>query len=197
MNTPTQSSAKRKKREGHKEVFDRSGYIVSLPAPGQQRQRMACVEMPTDRQLRKRIAEGEYVDCEHWWEGEERRWRFGRGQGENKEGEEEDLGGVTKEFRWRKWRGLEKELRAEMKQRGEMNSRDKAGNQQVTSGPSEPTPYSVGQRRLAYMRTTLIEQMIPGDACHQCRRKSDKPKMKCRNINPACRAVFCETCCKR
>lgn len=106
---------------------------------------MACVEMPFNRQLTKRIAEGEYGDCEHWWEGEERRWRVGHGKGNVKEGEEYEVGGVTKEFRWRKWRGLEKELRKEMKQRGESNKRDKAGAQQpIVTETTEPTPYHVG-----------------------------------------------------
>lgn len=65
----------------------------------------------------------------HWAEGEERRWRFGfgvswsgvdgrdkgKGKGmELEEGEEEEVGGVGKDFRWRRWQGLERELRREM-----------------------------------------------------------------------------------
>jgi len=41
--------------------------------------------------------------------------------------EEEAVGGVTEAFRWRKWRGLEKELQKEMKARRKLNDRDKAG----------------------------------------------------------------------
>ena len=108
--------------------YDRSGHILSLPLPGE-RHVISCIEFPADRKLSKRIAEGEYEDCMHWAEGEERRWRFGfgvswsgvdgRGKGKGKgmeleEGEEEEVGGVGKEFRWRRWQGLERELRREM-----------------------------------------------------------------------------------
>jgi len=84
-----QSTAKRKKREkDYRPVFDRSGYIISAPGPGQ-RQRIACVEIPADRQLARRIQEGEYADCTDWWDGEARRWRFGHGKGWEVEGDEE------------------------------------------------------------------------------------------------------------
>ena len=76
---------------------------------------MACIEIPSDRRLSKRIADGEYEDCMHWAEGEARRWRFGWGKGTLEEGEEEEVGGVGRDFRWRRWRGLEMELRREMR----------------------------------------------------------------------------------
>ena len=133
-----QPTAKRKKRDkDYRPAFDRSGHIISAPGPGQ-RQRIACVEIPSDRQLARRIQEGEYADCTDWWGGEERRWRFGRGTGRLREGEEEDVGGVTQEFRWRKWRGLKKELRSEMMEREKLNDEDKAGaeDQPLQSGVS-------------------------------------------------------------
>lgn len=37
--------------------------------------------------------------------------------------------------------------------------------------------------------------MLTGGTCHQCKRKSDKPKMQCRN--PECGFLYCWTCCKR
>ncbi|WWC58067.1 uncharacterized protein I303_100602 [Kwoniella dejecticola CBS 10117] len=173
------SSTTRKKRADIP-ILDRSGYIISLPPEGQT-QTMACLEMPSDRKLKKKILDGEYTDCSRWSIGEARRWKFGFGKGGESvpEGEEEELGGVTKDFRWRRWRGLEKELRREMRQRGELVEMDARPVETVL--PEGVSAYS----------------LIPGEACHQCRRKSDKPKMKCRNVNPLCRANFCETCCKR
>lgn len=86
---------------------------------------MACVEVPNDRKVARQIADGEYEDRSWWTEGEERRRRFGRGDGgELGNDEKRYIGGVGEEFRWRRWRGLEKELRAEMKKRGELVERD-------------------------------------------------------------------------
>jgi hypothetical protein len=84
---------------------------------------MASVVIPANRALSKRIADGEYEDCSSWAEGEERRWRFGFGQFKDAE-DDGDIGGVDKQFRWRKWRGLQKELMREMTTRGELIEMD-------------------------------------------------------------------------
>ncbi|WVR03452.1 hypothetical protein IAU60_000443 [Kwoniella sp. DSM 27419] len=174
------SAVRRKKNVSDVPIYDRSGHIVSLPAEGTTHT-IACVEMSSDRKLKKRIIDGEYTDCSWWKDGEARRWRFGRGQGGDlADGEEERVGGVGKDFRWRRWRGLEKELRREMRLRGELIERD----HMTVERPEKVEGAS------AYF-------LIPGQSCHQCRRKSEKAKMKCRNVNPICSALFCETCCKR
>lgn len=89
----------------------------------------------------------------YWAEGEARRWRFGRGRGELGEGEEEEVGGVTAGFRWRKWKGLRKELLRELQRLNGSNDADQEGLEEVqevpapvvgTGGQTEPTPYSVG-----------------------------------------------------
>ncbi|WVQ64759.1 uncharacterized protein L199_002927 [Kwoniella botswanensis] len=177
---PHVTSSKKRRNAGDIPIYDRSGYILSLPPEGQTHT-MACIEIPSDRRLKKRISDGEYTDCSHWVKGEARRWKYGFGKGGDDlpKNEPEDLGGVTKEFRWRRWRGIERELRREMKQRGELVEMDARPVERVI--PEGVSAYS----------------LIPGEPCHQCRRKSDKPKMKCRNVNPICRATFCETCCKR
>ncbi|WRT63660.1 uncharacterized protein IL334_000583 [Kwoniella shivajii] len=162
-------------------ILDRSGHIISLPPEGKTHT-MACIEMPSDRKLKKRISDGEYIDCSKWSQGEWRRWKYGFGKGGDiPPDEDEFIGGVGKDFRWRRWRGLEKELRSEMRRRGELVEMDARPTQQVITVPEGVSAYS----------------LLPGEPCHQCRRKSDKPKMKCRNVNPICRATFCETCCKR
>jgi hypothetical protein len=166
---------RRKKVTGPR--FDRSGYVLSLPERGE-KQIMACVEIPADRRVRKRIAEGAYVDRSWWSVGEERRWRFGYGEGVLEPGERPVVGGVAPDFRWREWRGVKEELRAERKQIDDLIDKDMRAEQNQDQGVS------------AY-------SLISGQACHQCRRKSEKPKMQCRNVNPACRAAFCESCCKR
>lgn len=107
-------------------VYDRSGYIMSQPEPGQTF-RMACVEMPSDRNRRKRISDGDYQDCSRWAEGEERRWRFGDGEGTYEKGEAPVVGGIGPDFRWRAWLGTERELRREMVQRGQLNEMDMVG----------------------------------------------------------------------
>ena len=38
---------------------------------------------------------------------------------------------------------------------------------------------------------------LDGDPCHQCRRKSTKPKMSCRNKDPQCNLKYCNTCVQR
>lgn len=135
--TPT---PKRRRDTFSKPVFDRSGHVITLPAPGEV-QRMACVEIPGDRKLAKRIAEGEYQDCSHWAEGEARRRRFGFGRGGELEDDEPlEIGEVGSDFRWRKWGGLEKELREEMKKRGELIERD---SRPVAPADIEPSAYSV------------------------------------------------------
>nr|XP_019048667.1 hypothetical protein I302_02440 [Kwoniella bestiolae CBS 10118]OCF27597.1 hypothetical protein I302_02440 [Kwoniella bestiolae CBS 10118] len=178
--SPQPRSSRKRRNAGDIPILDRSGYIISLPPEGQTHT-MACIEIPSDRKLKKRISDGEYTDCSHWMEGEARRWKFGFGKGGDvlPEGEPHVIGGVSKDFRWRRWRGLEKELRSEMKKRGELVEMD-----------SRPVERVIPEGVSAY-------SLLPGDPCHQCRRKSDKPKMKCRNVNPICRATFCETCCKR
>ncbi|ORX34647.1 hypothetical protein BD324DRAFT_634335 [Kockovaella imperatae] len=166
----------RKKRPGV--VYDRSGHVISRPL-GDEKHTMACVEIPPDRQLTRRIQAGEYQDCSHWAEGEDRRWRFGLGRGGKVRHEEpREVGGVGESFRWRVWRGLDKELRKEMRKRGLLNEIDQ---RPVQSEDGQVSAYSD----------------LPGAACHQCRRKSEKLKMQCRNVDPLCRALFCETCCQR
>ena len=141
---PFQSTARRKERKvkPHRRVYDRSGHVVSAPGPGE-RQRIACIEVPADRQLARRIQEGEYADCEEWWVGEERRWRFGQGDGVLVVGEALEVGGVTADFRWRKWRGLERELKKEMKQVTQSNKMDKAGVETPAAKSGEVSAYSV------------------------------------------------------
>ncbi|OCF40078.1 hypothetical protein I317_06091 [Kwoniella heveanensis CBS 569] len=178
---PPASAPRRKKTASNAPIYDRSGYIISLPAPGQTHT-IACVEVPSDRKLKRRILEGEYTDCSAWSKGEERRWKIGKGKGGDLPPEEPwYLGGVGKDFRWRKWKGLERELRREMRLRGELNDRDIRPVAETQVVPEGVSAYS----------------LIPGQACHQCRRKSEKRKMKCRNVNSVCNATFCETCCKR
>ncbi|KAL7418898.1 hypothetical protein Q5752_006582 [Cryptotrichosporon argae] len=89
-------------------------------------------------------------------------------------GEDEEVGGVGKDFRWRKWQGLDAELRPEMLKRNDATDQD---SRRVT----EKTEYA----------------SLPPGTCHPCRRRSEKEKMKCRNMDPECRATFCESCCKR
>ncbi|KAK4685295.1 hypothetical protein P7C73_g4859, partial [Tremellales sp. Uapishka_1] len=128
--------SKLRRRTGRKgPIFDRSGYVISLPSAGEVH-RMACVEMPSDRGLRKAIERGDYQDCSRWLEGEARRWIYGSGRrvAELKglvEGE--GAGGVSEDFQWRKWRGLEKELRSEMRKRGELIRRDQNPEVEVST----------------------------------------------------------------
>lgn len=145
------SPHRKKRQKVSAPVYDRSGHVLSLPRPGEIHL-MTCVEIPSDRRLKKRIADGEYADCMHWAEGEARRWKYGWGTGGEGEGEEEYEGGISKRFRWRKWKGLEKELRRELTRRGEMNDADQEGKEDVVvAGPNqgahraegEPSAYSV------------------------------------------------------
>ena len=125
-----QSQPTAKRKGGHKTVYDRSGHVISGPNIGEFHH-VACVEMPSDRGLRRRIAEEEYQDCTQWQEGEARRWRFGWGRGGHlAKDEPEETGGVGESFRWRKWKGLEKELRKEMRKRGELIEFDSRPEQQ-------------------------------------------------------------------
>jgi hypothetical protein len=96
--------------------------------------------MPSDRKIRKRIADGQYADCSHWAEGEERRWRFGDGTNLYQQGEEVTVGGVGPDFRWRKWRGLNHERRDELKKLGELTEADTKG---TTVVEEEGSAYSV------------------------------------------------------
>jgi hypothetical protein len=131
-----------KKRKLRTATYDRSGHIVSLPNPGE-RHVMACIELPSDRKLRKRIADGDYVDCSHWTEGEERRWRLGDGRNHFQEGEEIVVGGVGPDFRWRKWLGKRQELIYELRSRGELNDADIKGTKDVPVD-ANVSEYSVG-----------------------------------------------------
>lgn len=140
-----------KRRKIQTTTYDRSGYIVSLPNPGEKHV-MACVELPSDRKLRKRIADGEYVDCSHWAEGEERRWRFGDGRGTLQEGEEEVVGDVGPDFRWRKWLGKEEELRKELRKRGELNDADVRGTRATVVLDANVSDYSVSALRETWDR---------------------------------------------
>lgn len=133
-----------RKRKLRTATFDRSGYIISLPNPGEKHV-MVCIELPSDRKLRKRIADGDYVDCSHWEEGEERRWRFGDGRNSYMRGEEVVVGGVGPDFRWRKWMGLDRELRNELVKRGELNEADARGTRSDVTLDANVSEYSVGQ----------------------------------------------------
>lgn len=63
---------------------------------------MACVEIRPERKVNRAINSGEYYDSTSLTEGEERRWRFGDGEGgELAEGEEPEVGGVGADFRWK------------------------------------------------------------------------------------------------
>ncbi|GMK55621.1 hypothetical protein CspeluHIS016_0206770 [Cutaneotrichosporon spelunceum] len=84
----------------HVERYDRYGYIVSLPLPGQ-RQVLSAIVVKTDRGTRAAIDAGEYANCTVWADGEERRWRFGNVDGVLGEGEPEVMGGVGPSFRWK------------------------------------------------------------------------------------------------
>ena len=108
--------------------------------------------MPGDRALQRKIAEGEYQDCSAWAEGETRRWRFGFGKGQMENDEQTDVGGVGRDFRWRKWRGLERELRKEMAKRGKVIEQDVRPAQD-----GETSAYSVspGRRFLSGSRAIL------------------------------------------
>jgi hypothetical protein len=136
----------RKRRKIQTTTYDRSGYIVSLPNPGEKHV-MACIELPSDRKLRKRIADGEYADCSHWAEGEERRWRFGDGRGILQEGEEVVVGDVGPDFRWRKWLGKGEELRNELRKRGELNDADVRGTRATVTLDANVSEYSVSAFR--------------------------------------------------
>jgi hypothetical protein len=61
--------------------------------------------------------------------------------------------------------------------------------------------YAVSRRRGLWRpspslirHSTSRMQDIPGEACHQCRRRSELPKMKCRNKDPTCGLSFCDQC---
>jgi len=102
---------------------------------------MACVEIPANRALSKRISEGEYQDCIYWARGEERRWKFGFGRGVEKETADEiETWGIGSDFRWRRWRGLKKELRRELDTRGELVERD---SRPIPQLQGEVSAYSV------------------------------------------------------
>jgi hypothetical protein len=137
---PPKSTGKRRKLRAT--VYDRSGHIISLPNPGE-RQVMACIELPSDRRIRRRIAEGEYTSCADWELGEARRWYLGDGMNRYQAGEEVLIGGVGPDFRWRKWMGLNKELRNELVRRGEMNDVDARGTRSTVVLEEGVSSYSV------------------------------------------------------
>lgn len=76
-------------------------------------------------------------------EGEERRWRFGSGEGVYQIGEQAVVGGVGPDFRWRKWLGIDRELRREMKQRGQLNETDMRGTRAIETLNGDLSAYSV------------------------------------------------------
>ncbi|CAK9781349.1 hypothetical protein CC85DRAFT_282836 [Cutaneotrichosporon oleaginosum] len=160
------------RRQKHVERRDRYGYIVSLPPPGK-RHVLAAIEVRTERAVRRAIDAGEYIDCTHWAAGEERRWRFGWGNGVLEEGEEAVVDGIGPDFRW--------------KEAVEDESED------------EPTPTPVPVQAGSPPQESVKKKYsdLPEGTCHQCRRRSDKPKMRCRNIEGGCENLFCETCCRR
>lgn len=123
-------------------TYDRSGYILSLPEPGE-KQVMACVELPSDRKLRKKIADGAYVDCSRWAEGEGRRWRFGDGRNPLQEGEEVVVGDVGPDFRWRRWLGKDRELRSELAKIGQIRDADVRGTRATVTVDHDVSEYSV------------------------------------------------------
>lgn len=137
---PETSPRMRKRQVQSRPSLDRSGHVITLPTEGQV-QHLACVEIPSDRKQSRRIAEGEYRDCTKWAVGEARRQRFGTGRGrELKAGELEQVGGVGSDFRWRMWGGLNRELKREMKRRGELIEK-KPGPDPMTN--LEASTYSV------------------------------------------------------
>jgi hypothetical protein len=138
----------RKKRKLRPTVYDRSGYIISLPNPGE-KHIMACVELPSDRKIRGRIEKGEYTNCAHWAAGEERRWRIGDGKHHYQAGEPVMIGGVGPDFRWRRWQGLHRELRNELVRRGELNEMDIRGTRSTAAVDvdGDVNPYSVSPDR--------------------------------------------------
>lgn len=147
QNPSGSSGAQRKRRDtASQPKYDRSGYIISLPPPGQ-RQRMAAVEIPSDRKLMRSIADGEYQDCSWWGAGEARRRRFGHGESNLELGEQAVVGGVGPDFRWRKWKGLSRELRSELKKRKEVDQHDR-GERLETEG--EVSSYSVSRNHATY-----------------------------------------------
>ena len=131
-----------KKRKLRTATYDRSGHIISLPNPGEKHV-MACIELPRDRRVMRRITEGEYIDCSHWAEGEERRWRIGDGKNPYQQGEEVIVGGVGPDFRWRKWLGVHRELRNELVERGELNDEDVRGTRAAAPVDQNVSDYSV------------------------------------------------------
>ncbi|BEJ08555.1 hypothetical protein CcaverHIS641_0506490 [Cutaneotrichosporon cavernicola] len=121
ISEPAPPPAPRAPRRSTKHVqrHDRYGYIVSLPPPGQ-RQVLAAIVVRTDRGTRAAIDAGEYVDCTAWAEGEERRWRFGNGEGVLEEGEAEVIGDVGPDFRWKTVEAVDMEQEREAATRAAM-----------------------------------------------------------------------------
>lgn len=136
-----ESSSRSKKRKApRKEHRDRWGHVIGLPPPGR-KQRMACVEIRPDRKVNRAIDAGEYYDSTGLTEGEERRWRFGDGEGgELAEGEEPLVGGVGPDFRWKTLDAVDEALIAEMEERIE------AEKVEEKPPPAPKVPYSVSWR---------------------------------------------------
>ncbi|BEJ15831.1 hypothetical protein CspHIS471_0504360 [Cutaneotrichosporon sp. HIS471] len=137
----------------------------------------AAIVVRTDRGMRAAIHAGEYVDCTAWAEGEERRWRFGNGEGVLEEGEAELIGDVGPDFRWKTMEAIDVE-----------EEREAATRAAMELGTPTPPPEPAVKKKYSE---------LPEGTCHQCRRRSAKAKMRCRNVNPECKNLFCETCCKR
>lgn len=162
------------------ERYDRYGYVVSLPPPGKT-QVLAAVEVRTDRMTRRAIDHGEYTDCMDWAVGEDRRWRFGDGEGELQPGEQPVVGDVGPDFRWKQYADF-----VDIEEARKMATRSAMGDYTPTPPPRPEAP--------AYKKAY---SELPKGTCHQCRRRSDKPKMQCRNVDPECMNLFCSTCCRR
>lgn len=58
--------------------------------------------------------------------------------------------------------------------------------------PRPKTAFELDEQRARFKYGHYSE--IPGESCHQCRRKSDKPKMKCHSKDPDCGLEYCKSC---
>lgn len=63
--------------------------------------------------------------------------------------------------------------------------------------PVEAVAVAFGPSNRAEKLPPIHYSQIDGDPCHQCRRKSNKPKMSCRNKDPQCNNKYCISCVQR
>lgn len=71
---------------------------------------MACVEIDNRKRSTRSVDTSKYKDRTHWALGEERRWKFGAGQGgELEAGADDFVGGVCADFRWQTWEAIQAE----------------------------------------------------------------------------------------